>query len=42
MSTVRCGDGSLFERGPRSIRVAGIAGENTLHLVSSWCLWLCL
>jgi len=34
VSTLRHEDGSLFERGPRSIRGVGRAGFNTLELVS--------
>ena len=33
VSTLRHEDGSLFERGPRSIRGVGRAGYNTLELV---------
>ncbi|KAK7474388.1 hypothetical protein BaRGS_00034342 [Batillaria attramentaria] len=33
MNSVQHGDGSVFEHGPRSLRPAGKAGRNTLHLV---------
>jgi len=38
VSTLHHDDGSSFERGPQSIRGAGVASQNTLHLVSSCCL----
>jgi len=41
VSTLHCEDGSLFERGPRSIRGVSVASQNTLKLVGGCtCNWL--